>query len=525
MRNSLFCAAALLLAASASAQMPLPAFGSTYTGAQTRGFWFQAPVSCFVTGLSVPNESAQPFQAIEFIDLGTSPPPVFSGTIVGTTMFYDNSSVGGSVVATAIPLIAGNYYGVLGACTPTVGSTTSYNSYSSITGSFTSDILGIPTPITRFGTQFGIGGGPGNPVWQEPTGTLCRVEVYVSAGGSGTFATNTTLGTGCGGGALGDGTFYELFDGVASLNDLANTSYTLYWTGSGYLVTSGATPLVTPTGGAVTLGDDQTTALTLPFAFPCPRGNITQAWLCSNGWLSFETTTNTDYTETVAELLTMGTRLAFLWDDLNPSAGGTINAELDGNGIYQITYTNVAEYSTTNQNNVQVSLWPNGNIEIKYGTLAVLDCIVGLSSGVLATDPGNTDLTTTLPILVTTGQYLPTLTLAATSRPVLGTSWNMSISSIPGNAAFGVEIYGLGDPGINDMGFLGMPGCPLRASPDLLNAFLVTGSTHGMVWPVPNNPTLSGLDIFATSAIFQSPPTNPFGAITSNGLKGHVGDL
>ncbi|MCC7399689.1 MAG: hypothetical protein IT455_21675, partial [Planctomycetes bacterium] len=70
-----------------------------------------------------------------------------------------------------------------------------------------------------------------------------------------------------------------------------------------------------------------------------------------------------------------------------------------------------------------------------------------------------------------------------------------------------------------------MPGCPLRASPDLLNAFLVTGSTHGMVWPVPNNPTLSGLDIFATSAIFQSPPTNPFGAITSNGLKGHVGDL
>ncbi|HEU4418351.1 MAG TPA: hypothetical protein VFT55_05390 [Planctomycetota bacterium] len=41
----------------------------------------------------------------------------------------------------------------------------------------------------------------------------------------------------------------------------------------------------------------------------------------------------------------------------------------------------------------------------------------------------------------------------------------------------------------------------------------------------PEQQGLLGTDLFATAAVFQVPPVNPFGAITANGLKGHIGNL
>jgi hypothetical protein len=192
-----FLLAALGFAGTAAAQIPIPPFGSTFTSTLTRGFWFQAPANGIVVGIGVPNEAVQPVQAIEFIDLGLAAPPAYPGTVVGTQLYYSNNTVGGSTVATAIPIIGGNYYGVLGACTSTVGSTTSYNSYSTATGAFPSNILGIPTSITRFGTQFGIGGGGNNPCWSEVGGTISRVNLFITPAGGGTIATNTTTGAGC----------------------------------------------------------------------------------------------------------------------------------------------------------------------------------------------------------------------------------------------------------------------------------------------------------------------------------------
>lgn len=344
----------------------------------------------------------------------------------------------------------------------------------------------------------------------------------------GTLAANTSLGFGCGGSPLGDGSFYELFNGTTSVNDLANTSFTLNWTGSGYAVIPGASALVPPVGTPLTSGDDVTFALTLPFSFPCPRGNITQAWLCTNGWLSFQSTTSTDLSESVAELLANGTRLAFLWDDMNTNAGGTINAELDGGGVYQITFTNVAEYSTTNQNNVQVSLWPNGNIEVKYGAIALLDGLVGFSTGVAATDPGNVDLSTALPLVITTGFEVLDLSLAAVTRPITGTSWDLSTQNIPdlGGLFVNLELLGLADPNIPDLFFIGAPGCGLRGGFDVIGGPSIgLSSTQARSLPIPASPALVGFELFATSAALAAPGTNALGIITSNTIKGTIGDL
>jgi hypothetical protein len=36
---------------------------------------------------------------------------------------------------------------------------------------------------------------------------------------------------------------------------------------------------------------------------------------------------------------------------------------------------------------------------------------------------------------------------------------------------------------------------------------------------------LVGFQLFTQSAVFQVPPLNPFGAITSNGVRGTIGDV
>jgi len=190
--------ASLVLASAATAQIALPNYGSTFTStAGSRGFWFTCPVPCIVQGIAGPNEQNQPFQTIEFIDLGTTPPPVYSATVVGTQMFYDNTSAGGSIVPTNIVLQAGNVYGVMAPCNNIQGGGSAYSSYGTPAGPFVSDILGNPVTLTRFGTQSNIATNGGNqPVWQEPAGAIGRVELYIvpASGLYSNFTANVTAG-------------------------------------------------------------------------------------------------------------------------------------------------------------------------------------------------------------------------------------------------------------------------------------------------------------------------------------------
>jgi hypothetical protein len=152
--------------------------------------------------------------------------------------------------------------------------------------------------------------------------------------------------------------------------------------------------------------------------------------------------------------------------------------------------------------------------------------LTGYSEAGASADPGSMDISVALPATYTAAVFhvLP-LALSAASRPITGTSWNLNVSSIPATGLLGVEILGLSDPGINDLFFIGMPGCGLRANLDVLNAFLVAGATHAWSFNVPNNVALLNLHVYATSAVAQVPPVNAFGFITSNGIDGLIGDF
>ena len=88
MRKTAFVIAILLLAGLVTAQtmIPIPAFGSTYSGSYTRGFYCQVPVDCTVTGLRVPDETNNGKQNV-CLYKHTSPPPTYSATVLLMPIF------------------------------------------------------------------------------------------------------------------------------------------------------------------------------------------------------------------------------------------------------------------------------------------------------------------------------------------------------------------------------------------------------------------------------------------------------
>ena len=351
---------------------------------------------------------------------------------------------------------------------------------------------------------------------------------------AGTYGLNSVEGTGCGAGnQIGDGSIYELFT-AASPFDLSNTGQTYVWTSNGYIVLDGAGAIVPPTGSPATYGDDQTQVVTLPFAFPCTQGLLQNIYLCSNGWISFEPTTSTDFSESSTELLNLFTRLAFLWDDLDPSAGGTVHTEAVSANEFHITFTGVPEYGTAGSTNTcQIALFDSGLIEVRYGNCSLADCLAGFSSGNGATDPGATDLSnlgTIGSVTITTGYgpFWSTLELSATSRPVLGTSWDLSVDVIPTGTVAGLHWFGITNPNIADLAVIGMPGCGLYANPDVIvGAWVPTvGQAYSYNLNLPALPLgLIGQELFTQAAVATVPAPNALGFETTNGIKATLGDI
>ena len=95
---------------------------------------------------------------------------------------------------------------------------------------------------------------------------------------------------------------------------------------------------------------------------------------------------------------------------------------------------------------------------------------------------------------------------------------------MPAGGVVGLDIFGLSDPGIPDLGFLGAPGCGVRSSLDVLTAWIVAGATHSYSLPIPNDPLLANFHVFTMALVLQ-PGVNQLlgGAITSNGVDGKIG--
>jgi hypothetical protein len=136
----------------------------------------------------------------------------------------------------------------------------------------------------------------------------------------------------------------------------------------------------TAVGSRLTLTDDDSVQLNLPFAFSFYGRSQAIAFVNSDGNVTFESGDNASTERNVARMLTGPPRVAPFLADLDPSTGGRVlaNAAADG---YTVTWCGVRGFESTQTTNVQLTLLPGGAIEMKFGAVSLDDAIVGLSPG------------------------------------------------------------------------------------------------------------------------------------------------
>jgi hypothetical protein len=116
--------------------------------------------------------------------------------------------------------------------------------------------------------------------------------------------------------------------------------------------------------------DDETAGpISLGFNFPFYGNTVSQVWLSTNGWVSFESPTSSDLSnDPLPGTGGPPSLLAALWDDLDFE--GAEKARVYGDGTrFIIQYTNVEHYpggSGTTSYTFQIVLYPTGRIQYQY---------------------------------------------------------------------------------------------------------------------------------------------------------------
>jgi hypothetical protein len=137
---------------------------------------------------------------------------------------------------------------------------------------------------------------------------------------------------------------------------------------------------VDPSGGTtVSLGDDASIEITPDQDVVLYGAQYASLWIGSNGFVTFGSG-DSDYSESLTEHFAQP-RISGLWDDLNPSAGGTVSWKNLSEGV-AITWQDVPEYSTSNSNTFQIVMEWSGTIRMSWLGIDTADAVVGLSEGV-----------------------------------------------------------------------------------------------------------------------------------------------
>jgi hypothetical protein len=135
-------------------------------------------------------------------------------------------------------------------------------------------------------------------------------------------------------------------------------------------------------GNRITLTDDDSAALQVPFAFPFYGVAQTAAFINSDGNITFGEEDRASTERNVGRLLTGPPRVAPFFADLDPTTGtGRIFANA-ASDQYTVTWCNVRGFDSTRVVTTQATLFPDGSVELKYGdTINLGDSIVGISPG------------------------------------------------------------------------------------------------------------------------------------------------
>jgi hypothetical protein len=529
------CAAAMLTAASLSAQSPLTTlFTSNNSGAAGWTMYFDVTVNVPLTftQFDINNISGAVAGSLNVYYTTSATTYVGNDTNVGAWTLGGTGTCTGAATntPTTCPIspftLPVGSYGMAIVHTG-VGPAYTNGNGTSVPGSGTNQTYSTAELTLRAGAS--AGGGLGTAICCTPRVINCNI--YYNISGSGTVATRTPYGAGCY--TAADQSFYENFATAAAF-DLSNSSMSILNTGSGYFCLPGITtfrPTTTAVALALTDDSETTVALTAPFKYG-RTGTTNSLTVCSNGFVSVASGNGTGFSPVVSSMLAGPQTGWWGWHDYNPSAVGSGQVKFEETGgVAYVTWDGVYDFggsTAANASTVQMQFEEaTGNVHMIWQTMSVLGngFLVGFSEGGASADPGNRDISATLPGTFGGNFALSPLALAASARPLIGTSINLVTSNIPAGTALGASLLGLVqfNPGI-DLTAIGMPGCSKYTDGSVTQIFLVGGSTANVAFNIPNVPAYIGIHVFAESATFSA-GFNALGVIASNGLDLGIGNL
>ncbi|MBA3564884.1 MAG: hypothetical protein H0W33_12950 [Gammaproteobacteria bacterium] len=133
-------------------------------------------------------------------------------------------------------------------------------------------------------------------------------------------------------------------------------------------------------GGALPVGDDGFVELSLPFSFRMCGQRFDSVFVNANGNLTFGAP-GSGLSESDQAFLGGPPRIAGLWDDLNPAAGGTVTFGQNPKA-FTARYIGVPEFPGTGANSFEITLREGSSrINVRYGALSAGDGLAGASCG------------------------------------------------------------------------------------------------------------------------------------------------
>jgi len=144
-------------------------------------------------------------------------------------------------------------------------------------------------------------------------------------------------------------------------------------------------------GQPLAVGDDGFVELFPPFPFDFCGRRFDSLFVNANGNVTFDAS-DASFLESAASLLIGPPRIAGLWDDMDPSSGGTVVFE-QSSSSFTVRWTNVPEFGTTNTNSFAITLNRKDRLSeivgplvgsrfaISYGGVSARDGLVGYSCG------------------------------------------------------------------------------------------------------------------------------------------------
>ena len=179
-------------------------------------------------------------------------------------------------------------------------------------------------------------------------------------------------------------------DGVVvepNVFDLLNLSVSFTRTENGYTATSGPTAFSDQSrdeGVPVSLGDDDAHEVSLPFPFPYFDKTHTQAFVHSDGNLTFEEPESSSTRRSLDRALNGPPRIAPLFSDLDPSRVDTPVSAYSTTDRFFVTWNAVPVYSRQNiglRQTFQLVLHRDGTIDFHYRTVLIDNAVVGIMPG------------------------------------------------------------------------------------------------------------------------------------------------